>query len=101
MVSSRGRRAMLLLSMVAVATVVYALRRPGSIVTPSLVADDGRFFTDALAKGWGALLEGYNGQLFLLDRAVAAAAASLPALVQPAVYAVSYTHLTLPTKRIV
>lgn len=87
---ARARRRVLavmpIVAMVAAAAFLYAMRRPTSISSPVLFADDGIFFKDAIERGWAALFDPYNGQLFLSQRLVASLLAPLPVSIQPALY---------------
>jgi hypothetical protein len=77
----------LLFGLVVIATCVYALRRPTSIVSPAFFAEDGIIlFKDALERGWASLLEPFAGQFLLFHRVTAWVSSALPVLIQPAAY---------------
>jgi hypothetical protein len=66
----------------AAAAVAYVLRERSMLSRPFLIppyAEDGAvFLKDAVERGGGAILEPYNGQLFVLQRLVAFFAAFFP-----------------------
>lgn len=78
--TSRLRSSPLVLS--AVAAVAYVLREPGMLSSPFTIppyAEDGAvYLKDAIERGGSAILEPYNGQLFILQRLVAFFAALFP-----------------------
>jgi hypothetical protein len=88
---SRSRRiASSPVALTIVAAAVFVARRPGMFVSPFSIppyAEDGAvYFKDAIEQGGRAIFEPYNGQIFILQRLVAFAAALFPARVQPSLY---------------
>lgn len=88
--------------MLVAAMCVYILRSPTSFTAPAFWAEDGTvFFKDAVERGWSALFAPYAGQLIVVQRAVAAVAAPLPAAIQPALYSIAASLIAVSSCGIV